>query len=166
MSSNRDGGQQSTARTQPTRNDIALEGFTGKAERKTILPEKGLVLADLSGNAGRVEDDPQPMEISSVNFNTVMEKISPTIQLKVENVLSGHADKSSLEIELKLKKMKDFEPDAIARLVPELAQKLRAREQLSALLALMGGKKAAEDELIKLLRSSQRELPAPTGKVS
>ena len=56
-----------------------------------------------------------------------------------------------LPVELKFRKMADFEPAAVARQVPAVAKLLEARQQLANLVRYMDGKVAAEESLRKLL---------------
>jgi type VI secretion system protein ImpB len=83
-----------------------------------------------------------------------MEAIEPALAFKTPNKLGGE-EGTRLSVNLKFRKMADFEPAAIARQVPALDKLLTAREQLSNLLRYMDGKVAAEDTLKKLLADPQ-----------
>jgi type VI secretion system protein ImpB len=58
-------------------------------------------------------------------------------------------------VQLRFKKMADFEPAAVARQVPALNKLLEARQQLANLMRYMDGKSAAEGALRKLLADPQ-----------
>ena len=77
------------------------------------------------------------------------------LTMKVPNKLGSGEGGDRLSVNLKLRKMEDFAPAALARQVPAVAKLLQAREQLSNLLRYMDGKVAAEDALKKLLADPQ-----------
>ena len=78
-----------------------------------------------------------------------MSAIEPGLAFSVENKLGEGGDK--LAVNLRFKKMDDFNPTAVARQVEPVAKLLEAREQLSNLMAYMDGKVDAEEALKKLL---------------
>ncbi len=94
------------------------------------------------------------LDIDMDNFDKRMTAIEPGLSMKVPNKLSDKPGEK-LSVKLKLKKMEDFSPAAIARQIPATAKLLQAREQLANLLRYMDGKVAAEDTLKKLLADPQ-----------
>lgn len=123
------------------------------AEKKIELPFVTGVMADLSGNASAVEKDSiaerEFLEFDIDNFDKRMAAIEPGLAFGVENKLGGEGEK--LAVNLRFKKMDDFNPTAVARQVEPVAKLLEAREQLKNLLSYMDGKVDAEDKLKKLL---------------
>ena len=125
------------------------------AERKIELPFVMGVLADLSGNDAGVEKadvaDRKFTEFDMDNFDNRMGAIEPGASFNVDDKLSGDAG-SKLAVQLRMKKMDDFSPAAVARQIPSLNTLLEAREQLSNLLRYMDGKVAASDQIKALLK--------------
>lgn len=144
------------------------------AEKKIELPFVTGVMADLSGNTPGVEKaaiaDREFLEFDIDNFDKRMAAIEPGLAFAVENKLGDGSDK--LAVNLRFKKMDDFNPTAVARQVEPVAKLLEAREQLKNLLSYMDGKVDAEDKLKKLLSDPElmkqlkdkldADKPAPT----
>jgi type VI secretion system protein ImpB len=115
--------------------------------RKKELPFVVGLMSDLSGDP--VEPLPKLrdrrfVEIDRDNFNEVMEKITPRLDLKVSDVMKGEGD---LKIELEFKEFGDFHPEAIVKKIPRLAKLLEARQNLRDLLSKLDG----NDDLNDLL---------------
>lgn len=94
------------------------------------------VLGDFSG------DPTQPLkpfnerkfvQIDRDNFDDVMRRMTPGLNLSVENTLAN--DGSDMAVSLKFESMKDFEPGAIVDQVPALKNLLDARNQLRDLMS-------------------------------
>jgi type VI secretion system protein ImpB len=121
----------------------------GDAVEKKELPLVVGLLADLSGQP--LEPPPKLkdrrfVEIDRDNFNQVMAKIAPRLDLSVPDTLKGEGN---LKVELKFNDFDQFHPEAIARQIPRLAKLLEARQQLRDLLAKLDG----NDELDALLEN-------------
>jgi type VI secretion system protein ImpB len=158
MASNSNSGQKFISRNRKPRVHITYED-PYDAEKLVELPFVMGVMADLSGNNSAVEkrdmNDRTFLDFDMDNFEKRMEAIEPGLTMKVPNKLGGGAGSDKLSVNLKLKKMEDLSPAAIARQVPALAKLLQAREQLSNLLRYMDGKVGAEETLKKLLADPQ-----------
>jgi type VI secretion system protein ImpB len=101
---------------------------------KTQLPFVVGIMADLSGNTisktpGKPLKDRKYVEIDRDNFDTIMEKVAPTLQIKTSG-LSGS---------LTFKKLDDFNPLNVLRRVPALSEKFDSRTRLSNLVAKLDG---------------------------
>jgi type VI secretion system protein ImpB len=157
MASNSNSGQKFISRNRKPRVHITYED-PYDAEKLIELPFVMGVLADLSGNSSEVPkpdmNDRLLLDIDMDNFDKRMTAIEPGLSMKVPNRLS-ETPGEKLSVKLKLKKMEDFSPAAIARQIPATAKLLQAREQLANLLRYMDGKVAAEDTLKKLLADPQ-----------
>lgn len=149
-----DTGQKFIKRNRPPRVHITYED-PYDAERKIELPFVMGVMADLSGNDAGVEKadmaDRKFTEFDMDNFDSRMAAIEPGTTFKVDDKLSGDGN-TKLSVQLRMKKMDDFSPAAVARQVPSLKTLLEAREQLSNLLRYMDGKVAASDQIKALLK--------------
>jgi type VI secretion system protein ImpB len=137
----RESGQRFIRRNRPPRVHITYED-PYNAERMVELPFVMGVLADLSGNASKVEkpdmEERKFLDVDMDNFESRMAAIEPAVDFKVENKLGEDAGEE-LSVNLRFKRMDDFGPTAVAR-------------QLANLLRYMDGKVAAEDQIKKLLK--------------
>lgn len=110
---------------------------------KTELPFVVGIMADLSGNAisknqGKPLKDRKYVEIDRDNFDTIMEKVAPTLQIKTAG-LSGS---------LTFKKLDDFNPINVLRRVPALSEKFDSRTRLSNLVAKLDGNIELQEKFI------------------
>jgi type VI secretion system protein ImpB len=150
-------GQRFIKRNRPPRVHITYDDPTN-AEEKIELPFVMGVMSDLSGNSPGVEkleiEQRKFLDIDMDNIDSRMAAIEPGVSFRVSNKLSENADEK-LAVNLRFKKMADFDPAAIARQVPALAKLLEARTHLANLMRYMDGKVAAEESLRKLLADPQ-----------
>ena len=139
--------QKWVGRNRPPRVQITYDVEIGDAIEKKELPFVVGLMSDLSGNPAQPLPklrDRRFVEIDRDNFNEVMEKISPRLDLKVADVMKGEGD---LKIVLDFKEFGDFHPEAIVNKIPRLAKLLEARQNLRDLLGKLDG----NDELNDLL---------------
>lgn len=124
------------------------------AEKQVELPFVMGIMADLSGNASKVEKPPvadrEFTQISQDTLDDYMESVAPGLAINVENKLDPDAG-GKLSVNLNFKKMADLSPGEIARQVPALATLLEARQQLANLQRYMNGKTAAQEQIKALL---------------
>lgn len=148
-----DTGQKFIRRNRAPRVHIAYDD-PYDAQKKVEIPFVTAVMADLSGNDSSVEKDDvaerEFLEFDMDNFDERMSRIEPGLAFSVDDKLSGEEDQK-MSVNLKFKKMADFEPTAIARQVEPVAKLLEAREALANLTRYMDGKVDAEDKLKQLL---------------
>ena len=158
MAVSKNSGQRFITRNRKPRVHITYEN-PFKSDEKIELPFVMGVLADLSGNASKVEkplmDKRKFVDFDMDNFDRRMEAIKPAIAFMVPNKLGEDAGGEKISVKLELNKMDDFSPAAVARQVDSTRKLLEAREQLSNLLRYMDGKIEAEGELKKLLGDPQ-----------
>jgi type VI secretion system protein ImpB len=136
-------------RNRPPRVQITYDVEIGDAVEKKELPMVVGLMADLSGQPAIAlpkMKDRRFVEIDRDNFNGIMAKISPRLDLSVADAMKGEG---SIKVELNFKEYDDFHPEAIVRQVPRLAKLLEARQQLRDLLAKLDG----NDELDSLLEN-------------
>jgi type VI secretion system protein ImpB len=141
--------QKWVGRNRPPRVQITYDVEIGDAVEKKELPMVVGLLADLSGQPATPLPklkDRRLVEIDRDNFNEIMGKISPRLDLSVADTMKGEGN---LKIELNFKEFDDFHPEAIVKQVPRLAKLLEARQQLRDLLAKLDG----NDELDNLLEN-------------
>jgi type VI secretion system protein ImpB len=113
--------------------NIVYRPATGDAKEEVELPLKMMVLGDFTLRPDdRMVEDRDPVSIDKDNFNDVLKGQGLELKLNVPSALSGKAD-DQLAVEMKFESLKDFDPDAIVRNVPELAKLMDLREALKAL---------------------------------
>jgi len=109
--------------------NIKLDLLTGGARKKIELPLKLLSVGDFSN--GRAEgplSEREKINVNRNNFNSVLADLNPQVSLAVKNTLAN--DGSEENVKLSFKNMKDFEPEAIARQIPQLRAMLSMRNLL------------------------------------
>ena len=133
----------------PPRVQITYDVEIGNAFEKKELPLVVGLMADLSGQP----ENPLPkfkerrfVEIDRDNFNDVMTKIAPRLDISVPDTLKGEGN---LKVELHFNQIDQFEPESIVNQIPRLARLLEARQQLRDLLGKLDG----NDELDALLEN-------------
>lgn len=118
--------------------NIRYKPATGDAKEEVELPMKMVFLGDYT-----LKEDDTPLEerqrinIDKDNFNEVMRKQDLSADVKVKNTLSDDPD-AELSASLKFETLKDFEPEQMAKQVPELRQLLELRQALVALKGPLG----------------------------
>jgi type VI secretion system protein ImpB len=118
--------------------NIVYKPATGGAQEEKELPLKLLVMGDFTlGNEDTPLEDRKPVNIDKDNFDDVMKSHNIKLDVNVKNTLSGK-EGDELSTSLKFSNLKDFDPDAVARQVPELNKMLQLREALAALKGPMG----------------------------
>ena len=133
---------------------ISYEVFKDGATEVRELPFVVGVMGDFSGNPTKpLEklDQRDFVEINRDKFNEIMAKMRPELNFKVDDTLSGGADKKEMAVKLNFKSMKDFEPAAIVAQVPPLAKLLELREQLKKMKVSADANSNTEELLEKML---------------
>lgn len=109
--------------------NIKLTLHTGGAQKKVELPLKLVVMGDYSnGQEQRPLSERGKVNINKLNFNSVLAEFNPSLNLTVENTLAG--DGSEENVNLAFSEMKDFEPEQVARQIPQLRAMLSMRNLL------------------------------------
>ena len=134
-------------RNRPPRVQITYDVEIGDAVEKKELPLVVGIMADLSGKplvALPKMKERRFVEIDRDNFNEIMGKIAPRLDISVPDTFKGEGN---LKIELNFTEFAHFHPETIVKQVPRLSKLLEARQQLRDLL----GKFDGNDELDALL---------------
>lgn len=130
--------------------NIQLSLHTGGAQKKVELPLKLMVVGDYSNGAEqRPVSEREKVSINKNNFDSVLSEFSPSVNLSVENTLAG--DGSEENVSLSFSEMKDFEPEQIARQIPQLRAMLAMRSLLRDLKANLLDNATFRKELEKIL---------------
>lgn len=130
--------------------NIKLDLHTGGSQKKVELPLKLMVVGDYSNGAEqRPLSEREPVNINKNNFDNVLSEFSPAVNLCVKNTLAG--DGSEDNVSLAFREMKDFEPEQVARQIPQLKAMLAMRNLLRDLKANLLDNAAFRKELEKIL---------------
>lgn len=169
-----DSGQKFIKRNRPPRVHISYQD-PYEANKQVELPFVMGVMSNLNGNAPKLmrdargeivrdsEGSPLTVEKKPIaerdfeeydmdNFEKKLDGIAPRLVLnKVENKLTDEG--GNFSVDLNFSKMSDFEPGAIAEMVPQLRKLLEARRQLNDLMLYMDGKDGAQGVLDNVLKN-------------
>ena len=142
--------------------NIRYKPATGNAREEIELPLKLLMLGDYTLKADETAiEDRKLSDINKDNFNDVMRSHDLNIDMNVDNKLEDAAEGAEPEqmsVSLKFETLKDFEPENVARQVPELNRLLELREALVALKGPLGNVPAFRKMIQGMLDDSdQRE---------
>ncbi|RFD24022.1 type VI secretion system-associated protein [Pseudomonas sp. GL93] len=131
--------------------NIKLDLHTGGAQKKIELPLKLMVMGDYSnGQEQRPLSERSKVDINKNNFDSVLAEFSPSVKLAVENTLvEGNAEAS---IALTFRNMKDFEPEQVARQMPQLRALLAMRNLLRDLKSNLLDNATFRHELERILK--------------
>ena len=116
------------SRVRKPRVHITYEVETEGAAIVRELPFVVGVMGDFSGDPTeplKPLADRKFVQIDRDNFNDVMARITPGLNLKVDNTLAD--DGSQMAVDLKFKSMDDFDPAKVAAQVPALEALMETR---------------------------------------
>lgn len=131
--------------------NIKLDLHTGGAQKKVELPLKLMVMGDYSnGKEQRALSERDKVDINKNNFDSVLAEFSPNLKLAVENTLAGDASETS--VELSFQSMRDFEPEQVARQIPQLRALLAMRNLLRDLKSNLLDNATFRNELERILK--------------
>src|SRR5262245_51853317 len=102
------------SRNRPPRVHITYKVHTGGTEVEKELPFVVGVIGDFSGHPTeplKPLKDRKFIHIDRDNFNDVMARMTPGLNLRVENTLAG--DGSEMAVQLRFASMADFEPASV-----------------------------------------------------
>ncbi|MBS9430633.1 type VI secretion system contractile sheath small subunit [Photorhabdus luminescens] len=134
-----------------SRINIKLDLHTGGARKKVELPLKLLVMGDYSnGQEQRPLSEREKVSINKNNFDSVLAEFNPAVNLTVENTLAG--DGREENIAFIFRQIKDFEPEQVARQIPQLRALLSMRNLLRELKSNLLDNAAFRRELERILQ--------------
>jgi type VI secretion system protein ImpB len=144
-------------RVRKPRVHITYDVETGGAAIERELPFIVGVMGDFAG------DPTEPLkplaerkftQIDRDNFNDVMARVAPGLNLKVENTLAG--DGSEMGVNLKFRSMDDFEPARVAEQVPALKAMMETRAKLRDLMSKVDNSEKLEQLLDEVLQDEAK----------
>ncbi|EKM0365373.1 type VI secretion system contractile sheath small subunit [Cronobacter turicensis] len=109
--------------------NLKLNLHTGGAQKKVELPLKLLVTGDFSnGQETNPLSERKKIDVNKNNFDSVLSEFAPVVNLAVENTLADNGCEEN--VRLTFRQMKDFEPEQVARQIPQLKAMLAMRNLL------------------------------------
>ncbi|MEB7922649.1 type VI secretion system contractile sheath small subunit [Atlantibacter hermannii] len=131
--------------------NLKLSLHTGGAQKKAELPLKLLTVVDFSnGKESRPLSEREKINVNKNNFNSVLSEFNPVVNLTVQNTLAGEGSEES--VKLSFSDMKDFEPERVARQIPQLRAMLAMRNLLRDLKSNLLDNSTFRKELEKILK--------------
>lgn len=152
----RESVQKKLGRVRPPRVHITYDVHTGGAIEKREIPFVVGVLAGLSGHVAKPLPrlkDRKFTEIDRDNFDHVMAKHEPRLAFRVDNKLAN--DGTRLGIELKFRRMADFDPENVVTQVEPLRRLLELRTKLSNLRSSLYGNDKLDSILQDVIRNTE-----------
>lgn len=142
-------------RVRKPRVHITYEVETEGAAVERELPFVVGVMGDFSGNPTeklKPLKDRKFIQIDRDNFNDVMRRMTPGLNLKVKNTIAG--DDSDMAVNLKFDSMDDFDPAAVVNQVEPLRKLKETRDRLRDLLSKADLSEDLEGILEKVLQNT------------
>jgi len=134
--------------------NIVYRPATGNAQAEIELPLKLMMLGDWTGRPDDTAlEDRKPISVDKDNFNDVMKAQGLKTTIQVDDKLSGK-EGDQMAVNLKFDTLKDFEPGAVARQVPELNKLLELRAALTALKGPLGNVPAFKKKIEKIVNDA------------
>ncbi len=113
--------------------NIVYRPAAGDVQEEVELPLKLMVVGDFTlRKDDEMLENRKPISVDKDNFDKVMQSQGLSLQIQVPNKLSDDPD-AVMSADLKFDTLKDFGPDALVEMVPELAKLMQLREALKAL---------------------------------
>ncbi len=153
-------------RVRKPRVHITYEVETEGAVVEKELPFVVGVVGDFSGNPTqklKPMKDQKFIEVDRDNINDVMKRMTPGLNLRVENTLEGDGSESA--VQLQFESMGDFEPANVAKQYEPLKKLLETRDKLRDLLTKVDLSEDLEEVLEQVLQNTDelKKLQADLG---
>ncbi len=145
------------ARVRKPRVHITYQVETEGAE---VVRELPFVVGVMGDYAGDPAEPLKPLgerkftQIDRDNFNDVMARIQPGLNIKVDNTLAG--DGSQMGVNLKFKSLDDFDPAKVAEQVPALKALMETRSKLRDLMSKVDRSEDLEKMLEDVLQDKDK----------
>ena len=155
----RTSAQHKLDRVRPPRVQITYDVEVGDAIQLKELPFVVGVLGEFTGNP----EQPLPklkdrkfVEVNPDNFDSVLDGMKPHLSYAVENKLSDDPNSPQLKVDLRFKKMDDFEPSNVAKQVKPLKELLDLRTRLADLRGTLQGNDKLEELLLDAVGNTEK----------
>lgn len=131
--------------------DLETDGSTIEKELPFVMGVMGDYSGDNTENKRSLKER-KFTQIDRDNFNEVMTKVNPKLNLKVDNLLED--DGSEVSVNLDFKTMEDFEPHRLVEQVEPLKQLMETRNKLRDLLTKADRSEQLETLLEEILSNT------------
>jgi len=131
-----------------------------ETEGAAIVRELPFIVGVMGDFAGDPSEPLKPLaerkfvQIDRDNFNDVMARVAPGLNMKVDNTLA--ADGSQMGVNLKFRNMDDFSPAKVAEQVPALKAMLDTRAKLRDLASKADNSDELEGLLDQVLQDADK----------
>ena len=149
--------QQKLSRVRKPRVHITYEVETEGAQVVKELPFVVGVMGDFSGDPTsklKPLKDRKFIQIDRDNFNDVLQRMTPGLNMRVENTLAG--DGSEMSVNLDFQSMDDFEPAKVVEKVEPLKKLMETRDKLRDLATKIDRSDDLENVLEDVLSNSEQ----------
>ena len=137
--------------------NVTFRPATGGAQEEIELPLKVMVVGDfLQRYDDRPIIDRNPVSVNKNNFTDVMAKQNLSVQLSVRNRLTDSEEPNDLPVNLSFQSLRDFEPEGVARQIPEMSSLLKLRDALISLKGPLGNIPAFRAALEEVLHDERQ----------
>lgn len=134
--------------------NITYRPATNTKEQKE-LPFRMAMLGDFTLRPDETPlEERKPIRVDKDNFNDVMRSQKLGVTVNVANKLSGK-EGEELGVKLNFATLKDFDPEQVARQVPELNQLLETREALNSLKAPLSNKRDFQKKVMEIVKDEE-----------
>ncbi|HYF98181.1 MAG TPA: type VI secretion system contractile sheath small subunit [Coxiellaceae bacterium] len=133
--------------------EVETEQGTEEKELPFVVGVLGDFAADNSKSLSNLKER-EFITIDKDNFDEIMTKINPGLNLTLDNHLSG--DNSSIFLQLSFKALRDFEPDQLITQIEPLRKLKQARDRLRSLLNKTECSESLEQDLELILQDDQQ----------
>lgn len=117
----------------PARVNLFLEVAKGDAQEKIELPMRLMVMGDYKGREDETPlSDREILNLNKDNFESVLKSMDVKLEYTVQDTLKG-GDDDEMKVELDIDSMKSFDPEEVAKQVPQLNRMLAMRNLLQDL---------------------------------
>jgi type VI secretion system protein ImpB len=149
--------QEKLKRVRPPRVHLLYEVETEGAMVIKELPFVMGVLGNFSGSHPtqplRPLEERKFVEINRDNFDSVMKRMSPGLEMRVENTIEGNG--TTFNVQLAFNSLSDFEPANIIKQVEPLKKLLETRNRLRDLVSKVDRSAELENILEKVLKDPE-----------
>jgi type VI secretion system protein ImpB len=152
-------------RVRKPRVHITYEVETEGAEILRELPFVVGIMGDFSGDPTqqlKPLSERKFIQIDRDNFNEVMARMTPGLNLRVDNKLAD--DGSQMAVSLQFNSIEDFEPARVAEQIPALKALLETRSKLRDLMSKVDRSEQLESLLEQIL-TNENELKSLSGQL-
>lgn len=149
--------QKKLSRVRKPRVHITYEVETEGAQVVKELPFVVGVMGDFSGDPTeklKPMKDRKFIQIDRDNFNDVLKRMTPGLNMRVENTLAD--DGSEMAVNLKFEKMEDFEPANVVSQVDPLKKLMETRDRLRDLATKIDRSDDLENVLEQVLSNTDQ----------